>query len=45
MAVRDTAEFDVTTVHGIHHRHVRPLQRADGHAYITQREGGARTPA
>lgn len=42
VAVRATGRFNITTAHGtvqgIHHRHVRLLQRADGYAYTTQRE-------
>lgn len=45
VAVRTTGFFNVTTAHrtvqGIHHRHVRLLQRADGYAYFTQKEGRA----
>lgn len=37
VAVRATGSFNITTgrdtVQGIHHRHVRLLQRADGYAY------------
>ncbi|WP_327102386.1 RNA-guided endonuclease IscB [Nonomuraea glycinis] len=42
VAVRTTGSFNITarhgTVQGIHHRHVRLLQRADGYAYNTQGE-------
>ncbi|WP_264159468.1 RNA-guided endonuclease IscB [Actinomadura rudentiformis] len=45
VAVRATGKFDITTGHGtaqgIHHRHLRLLQRADGYAYTTHTE---RTP-
>jgi hypothetical protein len=44
VAVRSTGSFNIRTAHalvqGIHHRHVRLLQRADGWAYTTQKEGG-----
>ncbi|MDT4995278.1 MAG: hypothetical protein QOH97_5170 [Actinoplanes sp.] len=43
VAVRTTGSFNIRTttalVQGIHHRHVRLLQRADGWAYTTQQEG------
>jgi 5-methylcytosine-specific restriction endonuclease McrA len=43
VAVRTTGSFNIRTsaalVQGIHHRHVRLLQRADGWAYSTQQEG------
>jgi 5-methylcytosine-specific restriction endonuclease McrA len=39
VAVRATGSFNITTTHGtiqgIHHKHVRLLQRADGYAYTT----------
>ncbi|MGP3913708.1 RNA-guided endonuclease IscB [Nonomuraea sp. 10N515B] len=45
VAVRATGNFNITTAHGIvqgiHHRHFRLLQRADGYAYTAQKEGGA----
>jgi 5-methylcytosine-specific restriction endonuclease McrA len=45
VAVRSTGSFNIRTgfglVQGIHHRHVRLLQRADGWAYTTQKEGMA----
>jgi 5-methylcytosine-specific restriction endonuclease McrA len=41
--VRTTGRFDIRTAQGlaqgINHRHVRLLQRADGYAYTTQKEG------
>jgi 5-methylcytosine-specific restriction endonuclease McrA len=43
VAVRTTGSFNIRTsaalVQGIHHRHARLLQRADGWAYATQQEG------
>lgn len=43
VAVRATGYFNIRTHHGvvqgIHHRHVRLLQRADGYAYATAPEG------
>ncbi|MET8401977.1 RNA-guided endonuclease IscB [Streptomyces sp900116325] len=43
IAVRSTGKFNIRTrrglVQGIHHRHIRLLQRADGYAYATQEEG------
>ncbi|MGW0750547.1 RNA-guided endonuclease IscB [Streptomyces sp. NPDC002587] len=43
IAVRATGSFNVKTAHGliqgIRHKHFRLLQRADGHAYATRREG------
>ncbi|MFI0453472.1 RNA-guided endonuclease IscB [Actinomadura sp. 6N118] len=40
VAVRKSGSFNITTRHGtvqgIHHRHVRLLQRADGYAYTTR---------
>jgi 5-methylcytosine-specific restriction endonuclease McrA len=43
VAVRTTGRFNIRTssalVQGIHHRHVRLLQRADGWTYTTQPEG------
>jgi len=43
VAVRATGSFNITTsagtVQGIHHRHVRLLQRADGYTYATMKEG------
>ncbi|WP_347596454.1 RNA-guided endonuclease IscB [Acrocarpospora sp. B8E8] len=45
VAVRTTGSFNITTalgtVQGIHHRHLRLLQRADGYAYTTQGETDA----
>ncbi|MFI9843801.1 RRXRR domain-containing protein [Nonomuraea sp. NPDC051941] len=45
VAARTNGYFNVTTVHrtvqGVHHRHFRLLQRADGYAYTTQKEGRA----
>ncbi|WP_235855010.1 RNA-guided endonuclease IscB [Nonomuraea aridisoli] len=42
VAVRATGKFNITTLHGtvqgIHHRHVRLLQRADGYAYTITKE-------
>jgi 5-methylcytosine-specific restriction endonuclease McrA len=42
-AVRSTGKFNIQTRHGlvqgIHHRHIRLLQRADGYSYATQEEG------
>ncbi|MEV7969006.1 RNA-guided endonuclease IscB [Sphaerisporangium sp. NPDC088356] len=42
VAVRSTGSFNITTRHGlvqgIHHRHVRLLQRADGYGYTTAQE-------
>ncbi|WP_326644028.1 RNA-guided endonuclease IscB [Streptosporangium sp. NBC_01755] len=42
VAVRSTGKFNIRTRHGlvqgIHHRHVRLLQRADGYGYITHPE-------
>ncbi|MFJ2032640.1 RNA-guided endonuclease IscB [Streptosporangium sp. NPDC087985] len=42
VAVRSTGSFNITTRHGtvqgIHHRHVRLLQRADGYGYTTHPE-------
>jgi 5-methylcytosine-specific restriction endonuclease McrA len=42
VAVRAIGNFNITTMHGtvqgIHHRHVRLLQRADGYGYTTSRE-------
>ncbi|MGN9842332.1 RNA-guided endonuclease IscB [Nonomuraea sp. H19] len=42
VSVRSRGSFDITTalgvVHGIHHRHVRLLQRADGYAYARKEE-------
>lgn len=47
-AVRASGKFNITTargtVQGIHHRHVRLLQRADGYGYATRGEG-ASSPA
>jgi len=46
--VRVTGSCSVRTRHGnvqgIHHRRFRLLQRADGHAYTTQKEAGATSP-
>ncbi|MBW6436041.1 RRXRR domain-containing protein [Actinoplanes hulinensis] len=43
VAVRSTGRFNIRTgaslVQGIHHRHIRLLQRADGWAYTRQPEG------
>jgi 5-methylcytosine-specific restriction endonuclease McrA len=48
VAVRSTGSFNIRTrtalVQGIHHRHVRLLQRADGWAYTTQEEGERTVP-
>ncbi|GES20856.1 hypothetical protein Aple_037520 [Acrocarpospora pleiomorpha] len=45
VAVRRTGSFNITTargvVQGIHHRHLRLLQRADGYAYTTRGESDA----
>lgn len=45
VAVRAKGNFDIHTAYGrqagIHHRHVRLLQRADGYAYTLQFEGVA----
>jgi hypothetical protein len=45
VAVWASGSFNVTTaagtVQGIHHGHVRLLQRADGYGYTTQKEAGA----
>ncbi|MEO3860551.1 hypothetical protein ABGB08_37100, partial [Acrocarpospora sp. B8E8] len=42
VAVRATGSFNIATRHGtvqgIHHRHVRLLQRADGYGYATHSE-------
>ncbi|MEU3167246.1 RRXRR domain-containing protein [Streptosporangium sp. NPDC006930] len=42
IAVRSTGSFNITTRHGtvqgIHHRHIRLLQRADGYGYTTHPE-------
>ncbi|MGV9374556.1 RNA-guided endonuclease IscB [Nonomuraea sp. NPDC003707] len=42
VAVRATGSFNIATTHGtvqgIHHRHVRLLQRADGYAYTITKE-------
>jgi hypothetical protein len=42
VAVRATGNFNIKTFHGlvqgIHHRHIRLLQRADGYAYTTRTE-------
>ncbi|MGP3958552.1 RNA-guided endonuclease IscB [Nonomuraea sp. 3N208] len=49
VAVRVTGYFNITTAHGtvqgIHHRHFRLLQRGDGYAYTTQKEGVASSHA
>ncbi|WP_253266928.1 RNA-guided endonuclease IscB [Streptomyces sp. NL15-2K] len=46
VAVRTSGRFNMRTRHsliqGIHHRHVRLLQRADGYAYATREEAGVR---
>ncbi|WP_240627914.1 RNA-guided endonuclease IscB [Streptomyces scopuliridis] len=43
IAVRSTGRFNIRTAHGlvqgIHYRHIRLLQRADGYAYTIQDEG------
>jgi 5-methylcytosine-specific restriction endonuclease McrA len=43
VAVRSTGSFNIRTsaelVQGVHYRHVRLLQRADGWTYFTQQEG------
>src|SRR5690625_4124011 len=43
-AVHSSGEFTVTTargtIQGIHHRHVRVVQRADGYAYTIRKEKG-----
>ncbi|MBB6000548.1 hypothetical protein [Streptomonospora salina] len=48
VAVRSNGKFNVTTdrgaVQGIHHRHVRRLQRGDGYGYTTGKEGAASSP-
>jgi hypothetical protein len=48
VAVRAKGSFDIHTRHGrvagIHHRHLRLLQRADGYAYTTRKEGAALPP-
>lgn len=48
VAVRTSGSFNIRTaialVQGIHHRHVRLLQRADGWAYTTQQEGTQTMP-
>ncbi|GAA2651822.1 hypothetical protein [Streptomyces vastus] len=45
VAVRATGSFNIRTAHGlvqgIRHKHFRLLQRADGYAYTTRREGEA----
>jgi hypothetical protein len=45
VAVRASGSFNITTAtdtaQGIHHSHVRLLQRADGYAYTTKKEEGA----
>lgn len=45
VAVRTTGRFNIRTRHGlvqgIHHRHAHLLQRADGYAYTTQKEGAS----
>ncbi|GAA4892494.1 RRXRR domain-containing protein [Streptomonospora salina] len=49
VAVRARGYFNVTTARGtaqgVHHRRVRPLQRADGYGYTTRKEGAASSPA
>ncbi|MFC5215481.1 RNA-guided endonuclease IscB [Streptomyces coerulescens] len=46
IAVRTSGRFNMRTRHGliqgIHHRHVRLLQRADGYAYAARDEAGVR---
>ncbi|MFC0863540.1 hypothetical protein ACFHYQ_14660 [Sphaerimonospora cavernae] len=48
VAVRSSGSFNVTTAdgtrQGIHHRHVRLLQRADGYAYTWKEEGVSSQP-
>jgi hypothetical protein len=48
VAVRTTGSFNITTAHGtrqgIHHRHIRLLQRADGYAYTWKEEGVSSRP-
>ncbi|MFE2496418.1 RNA-guided endonuclease IscB [Streptomyces scopuliridis] len=45
VAVRTKGSFNITTEHGtvqgIHYRHIRILQRADGYSYTLQKEAGA----
>jgi hypothetical protein len=42
VAVRATGNFNIKTCHGlvqgVHHRHIRLLQRADGYAYTSRME-------
>ena len=50
IAIRTTGRFNIRTsqglVQGIHHRHFRLLQRADGYAHASKQEGGgASSPA
>ncbi|WP_235006085.1 hypothetical protein [Nocardiopsis sp. JB363] len=44
VAVRASGKFNIrsgrTVVQGVHHRHVRLLQRADGYAYTERAEAG-----
>ncbi len=45
VAVRASGSFNITTaegtIQGVHHSHVRLLQRADGYAYTMKEEEGA----
>ncbi len=41
VGVRATGSFNVGRVEGIHHRHVRLIQRADGYTYDTRKEAAA----
>ncbi|MUL44333.1 HNH endonuclease [Streptomonospora sp. PA3] len=49
VAVRSNGRFNITTargtVQGIHHKHVRLLQRSDGYGYTTRKEAAASSPA
>ncbi|RSN51945.1 RNA-guided endonuclease IscB [Actinomadura sp. WAC 06369] len=48
VAVRATGSFNITTAHGvrqgIHHRHIRLLQRADGYGYTRTKETTMHVP-
>jgi 5-methylcytosine-specific restriction endonuclease McrA len=48
VAVRATGSFNIRTAHGlvqgIHHRHIRLLQRGDGWSYTRQEEGVSSRP-
>ncbi|MGP3919430.1 RNA-guided endonuclease IscB [Nonomuraea sp. 10N515B] len=48
VSVRTTGKFNITTVRGVvqgvHHRHIRLLQRGDGYAYHYQAESGNDAP-